>query len=1611
MSKSTFNPVSTSGIGFKLEHYVQVSYFASLMLGIPIPFSDGFTIKELKFQAKHEAETDDLLVLLENGKQAYHHYLQSKKGFEINKNETFEKVIDAAYKDFIGGTFNEKYNKFIIFTDVLTKTDSDDALTMLDWARFSGNSTDFLKKLSLNKSKKNKFVYFENTLNKVAGKTLSDDDIWKFLKCFYLKSFDYLSTGSKDKEILKWYLKPYLKGAVSSDQALLKLLEFVQLSNQHGATINTENVSDEIKNLFDLTLTDKIGAELNELLKKSKSFVDTIDNTIDGFHLSRDGYLDEINEAINNCNLVVLTGEGGVGKSAIIKEYLNLIFQQELGFISIKADILDKSSFSQTLSEIGVHSDIEIIIAQWLHLPRLIVYVDSFEKLYESDHSEAFIELLQKVKHRPNITLLATCRSYAFETLRRKFKISSGDIINLQVQPLTAEELIKVVEAKPQLKSLVQNTRLHNVLSLPFYVDQALRLAETLTEKEDITESDFKNAIWEHSVERIGHGKIGHSKRRGLVFSKIVLKRAVEKQSYIGCDDSDLEIAEELYTEGFLIKHIKNESYAPKHDILEDIVVGKFLNKAFAEKENTQSFLNSIDTNPVMRRGLRAWIQDLIKSLPTESNLFLKEALASFDGNGSIIDELLVGILGSEDCYSLLSINQELILANNLKLYYRLFHLAKVAYVVPYPHKDPKRDIKSIGPAWNALLKFCNDNSSGNKDEFNFMLSDLLFHWIKQFEPSEQIPDDGTIVASFCFNILNSLTVERSTFNIKDILEILFYVIPVVENEVGKFLQKAVEVVGTKSTTSDFPVNFYRELNKLLLIEPYRCEKVYKYYSKEIIELAKIEWYSNKSPEIYSTSYQESSFRLVSYPYKYFSPSAYQTPLRFLLKYNFNEALDFIIELTNRGLSFYARSDYAKDLQKISISLDNGEVINQLGNYSLYAAYRGGTPIPDLIQSVLMALEVSLLDKAAIGEDLSDIFLKVLRTSNSVIITGVFVSVAIAYPFSIGKEIDSILKIREFFGWDITRFSSDFSGHSTSTVGNDRYYTFERYESNQLKHRKEHLEMLVTKLQFYRPVVINEIIDNHLKVVHPKDQLWKLALVRMDLRNTNPEISEDEQHIAFIPQPLPRDLQKMIDTSNQHQQHDTNAISILMYGQKLYGGELGYPPTITEWRENYKKLLAIDFKKVALFRSPDLAFATGGLKCFSEELNADEKEFCLGKILSIYEAIANNLKQGQSEGIDIFDNKSVYNILPKLLAPEFLGLVDSDKIKNYITIILLLSHGDEKQQLIQGIKSWLWDLDYEFANKCFQLCLKNAFGNSVSKQIYDANVSSSELIEVTNRLIEKLIARVEMSVDEILLNKAQTHNILLAIELVPYRLLANEFYPFIDSIVKQIPSIKNLEDDFQFANKLQELLSYFIMSDASENITDMVYLLLITADTHFKFVMDVFDWVIAIAHDKKYPDILWKHFYSIWNYMIQKDARVGFIDILLLSSLKYPETANKLNINGENRALHEIIISNPGIADKNVIANVFKLLSGIGSVYQPKSLSWLMVSLPKYETYIRPLNIQAIKYFEKFVVQLYEEHLDHIKINKDFLNYYIMLLNVLVTFGSREAFSIRDIII
>jgi len=1612
---TSFNPVSTSGIGFKLEHYVQASYLISLLVKTPVHFESDMEIVELKFQAKQVADTDDLLVYLEgaDGKTTY--YLQSKSGLEINKNKTFEDLIDSQWKDFNKEGFDKKRDRFIVTTNVLTKTDAVDGLLVLEWARGSKDWPDFQQKIQYNNQKASKLQHFINAIHKANGGPADHEQVWAFLCTIYIKVYDYTENGSKDIQTLQWFIQPFLRPGHRPEDALRKIIEYVETRNQHGATLTAENVDPAIKGYFDLTQSPHITAEVRELFQKSSGIVKHgIRHDIDGYHLDRSGVFTQIEEALAGQPIVIISGEGGIGKSAIAKDFLGHLFSGENAYLAFKADTLDQPSLARSLSEIGVHRDFSTILSQWVLMPRLLIYIDGFEKLYESSHREALEELLANVKTVSRVRIIATCRDYAIETLRKKYRIGKEEMGIVPLSSLSDWELERIATQKSALRPLIENPRLRKLVELPLYLDLASQIVDSLDNKREINEADFKNALWERLIEKKGWGSLGQSRRRVAVFSTLVLKRAREKVPFVQADDpSEIDTIAGLELDGLLIKHPAMDAYAPAHDIFEDMVVVRHLQECFEHKVNALSFLASIDSNPVFRRGIRLWIQTLIDDHPVEANAFLTDILPHHTASDSLVDEILVGILGAKEPYELLNRTKSVLLADNGSLFLKIFRLLKVAYVKPYTGEDPERKVTTTGQGWSALLQIMDENYAAQRKLFDAILVDLLRHWTFQFGPDDPLPEQGNIVAKYCFELLREQSGNYRSRDKQGVLATLFSVAPLAEQGIRDLLLAAIDSKKTDKELGPFPASFYEDLFKMILVDTVKCVGLYKILPELIMDIARMEWYSDRILENHESDYLEASFGLVSYPYKYFSASAYQTPFRYWFRYHSALATDFVLEICNRSLTFYRQSEYVKTggIEDIDLRLSDGSDIRQSANGSLWAAYRGLGSSPYLIQSILMAYEAHLLER--IDQLSPDYFEHLLRKSHSVLITGVLASIAMAYPLVFHDKVIVLFTLRELFGFDIGRYSGEMTASHHTEIGNEYYFVHERHLANALKHRKTNLEFLVRQLQLYFPDTVNHVIDVHLAVVTANDPSWKLALTRMDLRHTTPSFNEERTQVIFTPNPLPEDLQEYVEEGRDDQGQYMDYISTVMWASRAFRDENEQAVSFEEWEKRANLIKTEEFKRNQPHGDISKSVSAIGLRDFYDRLDSGQLKMAAEDITADLETTVNQLKAGYfGSAHDVF-YKADFSVLPILLQKELSSFVSGEYIMQTILAFLVLLPTDDKKDLIMGIRRHLWAIDQAFAEQCFQLSLKLAKNQRVNQEIYQLRYQykDDDLIREVDKILHRVINAPAINLPSINLAIDGRKWILWGLALVPDELLLSTYKNYLQQLIVGLGLLSDLDDYRQddIVRGFKGLLTDLLMANADKNAQEILISLLYVEKTQFKFVLDCLEELIAKGHDSRYPPNLWTHLNTLLSYAVQVSGKVGFFRVLLLASLRNPYRCHKLPEQSPGRAVHQWLIAE-GSADSNLIDAVFRLLAGVGSVYQPDSLSWLMKGMPDRAAYGRVLIIDD-SYMETYIQQLYEHHRGHISRNRDQMDYFILLLNVLIERGSTLAFRIRDDII
>jgi hypothetical protein len=259
-NKQLSNPFSTGGGGNNFETHVQASFVTLMLCGGFVPCLPPWPIKKIKLQGRYTGyETDDLIVFVENEatKEERKLLCQIKRSISITKaktNKVFGEVIQAGWKDFNNANvFTRGTDLIALITGPLSATDINDVRTILEWARSSDSTADFLTRVNRtnfsSKQKREKLIAFQTHLkNANGGNDISDDEFWQFMKSFNLLGYDLDIKAGATLSFLQSLIGQY---SMKNAEALwAQIINEVQSANQNAGTITVDSISEEIRSVF-----------------------------------------------------------------------------------------------------------------------------------------------------------------------------------------------------------------------------------------------------------------------------------------------------------------------------------------------------------------------------------------------------------------------------------------------------------------------------------------------------------------------------------------------------------------------------------------------------------------------------------------------------------------------------------------------------------------------------------------------------------------------------------------------------------------------------------------------------------------------------------------------------------------------------------------------------------------------------------------------------------------------------------------------------------------------------------------------------------------------------------------------------------------------------------------------------------------------------------------------------------------------------------------------------------------------------------------------------------------------------------------------------------------
>lgn len=860
--------------------------------------------------------------------------------------------------------------------------------------------------------------------------------------------------------------------------------------------------------------------------------------------IERQNYISEIEELTRGNKHIILSGEGGSGKTAILKEF----YQQHSFDIPIcifKATELNVNHVSDLFRFEHNFSSADFFSTYENEATKLFV-IDSAEKLADLSNQNILHDLVNRLTTH-GWTIIFTTRTSYLDDLH--FHINESYQLQCEILEVELLSVEKLVEVSDKFEIALPNNdifkdRLRNL----FYLNEYITHYQSTEAVSDF--ASFIDLLWKKKIQNSLVKRDNIHIERGRCLEKIAKQRADTNRFYITGDSLPQDALYQLKVDDILGYDEQHDGYFITHDIYEEWALNNIISKTYQNHVNIDVFFRELGNSLAIRRAFRLWLSQKLIEEDTDIKRFINNVFVS-DISQFWKDELLVSVLLSEYSFEFFKIYENELIANEFSILKRIIFLLQVAC------KDVVSVLQSIKPkgrGWQATIDFIYKHQLDFFESNRNRVLPILLDWCQSNARGETTRLTGLLAVS----ILKKTEQGEHIYSRNEdntIYKVVFASCLEIENEIKNIFDKVIKNVWVEHNDpyQDFCVTI---LNKCYLAIP-----LIQLLPNSIIELCEIFWIEKKNKDPYrSLSFNmnsETDYGLREYEFKYYPASAHQTPIHFILQTkSFLDAIDFIISFTNFAVTNYAQSDTGKkDVNEVKIHIQDDEV-TQYNSFALWTMYRGfGSPLtPELLQSIHMALEKFLLNLAEQIDSkiVQTLLLRILKTSTSTSVTSVVCSIVLAHYNKFYEVALVLFKSIDLFYCDLIRSTTEFEAKSLYGMGyglnpdlENVLYRDERLKTCEDQHRNLNLEHLCLHYQFHGVKSFSEeqnsdfiesifkVIDQHKSELDGGDETVGILLARLDRRNLELEFVDDAESTTIFLKPKLTVEQKKISETAQ----------------------------------------------------------------------------------------------------------------------------------------------------------------------------------------------------------------------------------------------------------------------------------------------------------------------------------------------------------------------------------------------------------------------------------------------------------------------------------------------
>ena len=961
--------------------------------------------------------------------------------------------------------------------------------------------------------------------------------------------------------------------------------------------------------LVPIELRQQIIDQYNKLIENTESVLMRIkDKIVNQIRLERQEYKDKVTNALERSNLVIITGEAGIGKSALAKDVLT---NERYRFVAVLGDDLDEQQESDILAHWHITNKLHELFKSpiWGDSGKVLL-VESAERMLNDNTDTALLFIESLLNNTSDLKIMFTIRKNSLD-LFRVCMAANGLLVPeehvIEIGLLNESELKDVEETISAIHPYISSDKTRHILRNPFYLNIACTIA-VIANASKLKDSEFKDKLCRHIVGGRNHDvQLVNQRIEALIDVARRVSRA--GMNLVKCEMTDA--VKSLVDDDILVGQPELGLLRPEHDILTDWGLFCYIDANYRRYESRlislSQFYQNIDTNIVSRNMFRQYIEMHISEEEQGLDTFIAESL-SLNLNDVFYDALFYAILISNKGASFLASIKQLLLRDGNLLLERLsialsYMFRKVDWntkVFFEKHglidKDTKTRNSSFmlpsGKGWYTFLTFLYEN----RDVFYVSRGNLI-PLLLQCELVGFSEEDAPNLRKYVFSILaDDVSQILSDEKIhekpdKEVIRLLF-----------KWMNENSELIKAWAEETIYSDSYkYAVIKEFLLLneggETMAFINAYPGIYKNIIRQ---EWLDDEGivHDYYPMIHQSSG---VTTSYKWFF---YTHPA---------DAITFLCELLNYDVET-PKHRPVRPLEKVQVVVD-GKEITLLGNDYLWREYRGHHYSSHVRESLLMSFEKWLMDSinnnikgakyALSKESLLAVFGIVYRKCINVSVWGVLASVATRFPLFVGMKAMPIYSCRQFILWDKSRLSAEIARPMISPYASKNVQK-EVADSYQLPHRKQDLEGVILRLS-----ITEGYADEFRKLVqHLKETattyMEKVSAGRMDISQYD---IVDKTEDGYILQGHPAED---IKEEAEHNEAFSNQFNDILKSGNLSRARYDEESEqdINEWREAYK--LHKDQNDVLEAKG---LIAALGVKKHWEKLDRVEREWCYNAIV------------------------------------------------------------------------------------------------------------------------------------------------------------------------------------------------------------------------------------------------------------------------------------------------------------------------------------------------------------------------------------------------------------